>query len=527
MTDKTLSHLFAAKDVLYYSEEAREYLPYSNAPKDYGKLTTEIDTRTIFQHDCDCVLYSRTFRRLMHKTQVTYPGIEQNEHTRTRLTHTLEVSEIARAISRTLGLNEDLTEAIALGHDVGHTPFGHEGEDFLDRVLQGKEKEGSTANSILDKFKIPSPGFDFKHNYQSVRMLHSWEGEHYDEKKHQYERGMNVSYTTLEGILKHSRIRYNYGDRQGELYNYSDIINDMGGKLHIDIKYNPVTNHDFAVLSLEGQIVAIADEIAQVCHDLDDAVGADYSIQPILRHALTTFLNDKKNIDIYDVMKDKKFITSNDKRHTNNDEKCQLDHPMIRIEKDHFHEFISWAIGYLILISCQKIRNEMKEYAKGKKSSDIFPLSKALASEDKTLKGDPLFKCLKSLQTTYIINNVRINRENGKADFLLKSIIEAYLNKPKQLPDSVLIRYTSVCRSKSLLKKLSELSKKDGNTGNNIRYVFDKKNPETELALTQKIREDPAFLRMLWDYLASMTDQYAQNEYKMLYLSDPAYRASI
>jgi|LSQX01.1.fsa_nt_gb dGTPase len=527
MTEKRLSRLFAAKDISYYSEEAREYLPYSNASKDYGNLTTEKDTRTIFQHDCDCVLYSRTFRRLMHKTQVTYPGIEQNEHTRTRLTHTLEVSEIARAISRTLGLNEDLTEAIALGHDVGHTPFGHEGEDFLDRVLQGKEKEGSKAHSILDKFNISNPDFDFKHNYQSVRMLHSWEGEHYDETKNQYSRGMNVSYTTLEGILKHSRIRYNYGERNGKLYRYSDIITEMGDRLHIDTTYDPHNNHDYAVLSLEGQIVAIADEIAQVCHDLDDAVEADYNVQPILRHALTTFLNDEKNTEIYNVLKDKKFISLNDKRHTNIEEKCQLEHPTIRIEKDHFHEFISWSIGYLILISCQKIRKEMEEYAKGKKSSEIFPLSKALASETETLKSDALFNCLKNLQTTYIINNVRINRENGKADFLLKSIIEAYLNKPKQLPDSVLIRYTSVCRDKSLLKKLSDLRKRDGDTGKNIRYVFDKKNPETELELTQMIREDPDFLRILWDYLASMTDQYAQNEYKMLYLSDPAYRTSI
>jgi len=515
------------QDVLYYSEEAREYLPYSHSPKDYGNLTTEMDTRTIFQHDCDCVLYSRTFRRLMHKTQVTYPGIEQNEHTRTRLTHTLEVSEIARAISRTLGLNEDLTEAIALGHDVGHTPFGHEGEDFLNSVLQGKENEGSTVTPILNKFKIPSPDFDFKHNYQSVRMLASWEGEHFDRVKNQYERGMNVSYLTLEGILKHSRIRYNYGDKKGKLYSYPDIINNIGKQLHIDTTDHSDNNHDFAVLSLEGQIVALADEIAQVCHDLDDAVGADYSVRPILDDALTKFLNDKINAVIYDALKDKKFIISNNKRHTNTNEICHLEHPTITIDKNHFHEFISWSIGYLILISCQKIRNEMEEYAKGKKSSEIFPLTKALASEERTLKNDVLFKFLKYLQTTYIINNVRINRENGKADFLLNSIIEAYLNKPKQLPDSVLIRYTSVCRAESLLKKLSDLRERDGDTGKNIRYVFDKKNPETELELTQLIREDPDFLRILWDYLASMTDQYAQNEYKMLYLSDPAYRTSI
>ncbi len=169
----------------------------------------------------------------------------------------------------------------------------------------------------------------------------------------------------------------------------------------------------------------------------------------------------------------------------------------------------------------------MEEYAKGKKSSDIFPLTKALASEEGTLKSDALFTFLKYLQKTYIINNVRINRENGKADFLLNSIIEAYLNKSKQLPDSVLIRYTSVCRNNFLQNKLKELGQRDGDTGKNIRYVFDKKNPETELELTRMIREDHDFLRILWDYLASMTDQYAQNEYKMLYLSDPAYRTSI
>ena len=128
------------------------------------------DIRTEFQKDRDRITHSKAFRRLMHKTQVFISP--EGDHYRTRLTHTLEVAQIARTIARALSLNEDLTEAIALGHDLGHTPFGHTGEDALDRLLPG----------------------GFRHNEQSVRVVEVLENEG---------EGLNLTEEVIDGILNH------------------------------------------------------------------------------------------------------------------------------------------------------------------------------------------------------------------------------------------------------------------------------------------------------------------------------------
>lgn len=492
----TMKRTLAAKDYPYTSWKKHPEIIQSidKTPKEYAPLNIEPDMRTIFQHDRDVILYTKSFRRLMHKTQVTYPGAESNEHTRTRLTHTLEVVQISREIARNLGLNEDLAEAIALGHDLGHTPFGHEGEDFLNKACHGEEEEGAKIPSILEKYGLEPMSFEFKHNYQSVRVLQTWE------------KGSHVSYPTLEGILKHSRI---HNKKTNEPYKYPDIIENP--HFHIETPY--------AVLSLEGQIVSLADEIAQVCHDLDDAVIAEYSIRKTLYRTLKQFINEEDNTDIYDALAQNSFMMLDDVRKNCNGS------PIIYIDTDRTHEFISWVTGYLISMSIRKIKENMDAYVKekGKYNQKYFPLDKQLAGEDIILKGDRLFDILKYLQSTYIINNVRINRENGKADFILKSLIEAYINKPKQLPDSVLIRYSEICGLKEIRSELKK-QKMDEFDKPNIRYVYEKTWDNDTI---QMIRHDPVFLRILWDYVASMTDQYALNEYKMLYLGDPAYRASI
>ena len=169
--------------------------------------------RTEFQRDRDRILHSKSFRRLKHKTQVFIsPG---GDHFRTRLTHTLEVSQIARTIARALNLNEDLTEAIALGHDLGHTPFGHTGERVLDELMD----EG------------------FRHYEQSLRVVDLLE---YDGK------GLNLTDDVRDGILKHSK--------------------GLGPIIPKSDKWLPRT--------LEGQIVRISDIIAYVNHDIDDALRA-------------------------------------------------------------------------------------------------------------------------------------------------------------------------------------------------------------------------------------------------------------
>ncbi len=167
--------------------------------------------RTAFQRDRDRILHCKSFRRLKHKTQVFLSP--EGDHYRTRLTHTLEVSQIARTISRSLFLNEDLTEAICLGHDLGHTPFGHAGESILNEIVPG----------------------GFRHYEQSLRVVEKLEMEG---------RGLNLTWEVRDGILKHSK-------GTGAVFSKQD-------------KGRPAT--------LEGQVVRVSDIIAYVNHDLDDAV---------------------------------------------------------------------------------------------------------------------------------------------------------------------------------------------------------------------------------------------------------------
>ena len=159
--------------------------------------------RTCFQRDRDRVVHCKSFRRLKHKTQVFLAP--EGDHFRTRLTHTLEVSQIARTIARALALNEDLTEAIALGHDLGHTPFGHAGERALDRVMEG----------------------GFRHYEQSVRMVEKLENDG---------EGLNLTDEVRNGILCHTKGTEAY--------------------------------------TLEGRIVRMADKVAYIHHDMDDAIRA-------------------------------------------------------------------------------------------------------------------------------------------------------------------------------------------------------------------------------------------------------------
>ena len=170
--------------------------------------------RTCFQRDRDRILHSKSFRRLAHKTQVFLAP--EGDHYRTRLTHSLEVTQIARDISRSLCLNEDLTEAIGLGHDLGHTPFGHTGEDALSRAIARYRGVPEKASTGL-----------FRHNCQSARIVDLLE---------KGGRGLNLKREVVDGIQCHTG--------------------------------------DLKAMTLEGRVVAISDRIAYVTHDVDDAERA-------------------------------------------------------------------------------------------------------------------------------------------------------------------------------------------------------------------------------------------------------------
>jgi dGTPase len=193
-------------------------------------------TRSPFRRDCDRVIHSTAFRRLKHKTQVFV--FHEGDHYRTRLTHSLEVAQIARALARQLGLDEDLTETLALAHDLGHPPFGHAGERALDACLQAHG--------------------GFNHNAQTLRVLTSLE--------HRYPNfdGLNLTWESLEGIVKHNGP---LADRAGLALGHGIPI----GIVEFDRTYDLALS---SYASLEAQVAAIADDIAYDAHDIDDGLRA-------------------------------------------------------------------------------------------------------------------------------------------------------------------------------------------------------------------------------------------------------------
>lgn len=209
-----------------------KYAAFSDMSEGRDRPDTPDDIRTVYQRDRDRILHSKSFRRLEHKTQVFLAPY--GDHYRTRLTHTLEVSQIARTIAVSLGLNEDLTEAIALGHDLGHTPFGHAGERALGRIMN---------DTVIDGVRQ-----HFLHNEQSVRVVEVLEKDG---------QGLNLTREVRSGILNH------------------------GTGMH------PST--------LEGCIVQISDKIAYVNHDIDDGIRAGILSEEDLPREITDIAGRSKS----------------------------------------------------------------------------------------------------------------------------------------------------------------------------------------------------------------------------------------
>lgn len=224
---------------LWQEEEERILSPYAKkSSESAGRRVYEepCDIRTCFQRDVDRIVHSKAFRRLKHKTQVFLQP--EGDHYRTRMTHTIEVVRISRTLARALRLNEDLAEAIAWGHDLGHTPFGHAGE----RALAGLCPEG------------------FRHNEQSLRVVDVLEKNG---------KGLNLTMEVRNGILNHT-----------------------GSE-------NPST--------LEGRIVKIADRVAYICHDLDDAIRAGIlspgDIPPEITAATGMEYSRRLNVIVHDIIR--------------------------------------------------------------------------------------------------------------------------------------------------------------------------------------------------------------------------------
>ncbi|OWZ83373.1 deoxyguanosinetriphosphate triphosphohydrolase family protein [Natranaerobius trueperi] len=481
--------------------------------------------RSNFARDRDRIMYSKEFRRLSGKTQVFVVGFD--DHCRTRLTHTIEVAQIARTISERLGLNTELTEAIALGHDVGHTPFGHVGERFLNLLMNGCYELNDLDTNLPDAEK------GFKHNWQGIRVASSLEklNENYEGG------GLNLTYFTLWGILNHTKRdakKCDYVDKEEtnegveELkcgYRHKDKTCPNKGEHKLDF-YNKYGSDlpDSQNWSYEAFVVDMADEIAQRHHDIEDGIEAgilkkdelvekiehefkDYIDKSDYHKELIESIKDKEEKTYYLPLLSKfivDFLTTN----------------LINESEKNLRQFQSDK-----RIGSGKYFKEIRKKLDITEEKERINYDKELAARDKSLR-DYLF--------SRIINSHLAQKMDGKSDFLLRQLIKAYTTNPRQLPDSTIITLFKNLQkiindgelnshndaSKKLESAIKSLGKNIDQPGD-IRIVLNKlhkeKAPEYCVCL----------LRTITDYIAGMTDHFAIKQYNILYGTDSNWQGMV
>ena len=345
----------------------------SRAENSRGRLVAEPESppRTPFARDRDRLIHSQAFRRLKHKTQVFV--YHEGDHYRTRLTHTIEVAQVARSIARALGLDEDLSEALALAHDLGHTPFGHAGERELDRLMR------------------PYGGFD--HNAQSLRIVTKLE------RRYAAFDGLNLTWETLEGLVKHNGPLVNAeGDPVGRYRTH--------GLPEAIIEYS--TMHDLGLstfASAEAQVAAIADDIAYNTHDIDDGLRAglfgliDLGDVPLAGEALSDVLRLYPDID------------------------------MERIVHETVRRMMAAMIGDVIAETKRRARK-----AKPASADDVRHLPEPLVSLGAQLQEKN--RVLQSFLAQRMYRHERVSQIMERAQRVVRDLFEAYLADPRLLPQN-------------------------------------------------------------------------------------------
>ncbi|MAK61815.1 MAG: deoxyguanosinetriphosphate triphosphohydrolase [Ponticaulis sp.] len=379
----------------------------SDPARSQGRFVDEPDspTRTPFQRDRDRIIHASAFRRLKMKTQVFVA--HEGDHFRTRLTHSLEVAQIARSVARTLGLDEDLAEALALAHDLGHPPFGHAGEDELDLCM---EEFG---------------GFD--HNAQTLRVVTRLE------QRYPTFDGLNLCFETLEGLVKHN------GPLLSETKRFSDLPQAFRDFPHLEA----LELDSYA--GPEAQVAALSDDIAYNNHDIDDGLSAGlFSIE-----------------DIKDVPLVGRVFTQ-----------VQKDYPLLERER-----VIAEAVRRLIGIWINDLTSESSHRAnrlKPKSVEDVRALREPLIAFSDQLADE--IKELRRFLMERMYRHYKVNRKRSQAKRILKELFALFLNEPDTLPP-----------------------------------------PWSEQA-QQAPRDGRA--RLICDYIAGMTDNFAIQEHRRLFNLD-------
>lgn len=436
--------------------------------------------RTEFQRDRERIVNSTAFRRMVDKAQIF--SAEKGDYFRTRMTHTLEVNQIAKAIAYALHLNLDLTEAIALGHDLGHTPFGHQGERTLNDILSGK----IDAGIVTDKEKLERERCygGFKHNYQSARILTQMENKYVDFS------GLNVSVQVVEGVLKHTKLKKDIRIEDFVSPEYLEKI-----RIDENIEKQPIA-------SLEGQVVAIADEIAQRGHDVDDALTSGVM-------SVSEFI-DRLKIDKCDELREliEKEIEKTDtaKRLLPNKQEMQV----ARI----VHRIIRYFISDVISNSKKKIEASPKtgiDYL----NTEIFV--------DFSENGEKVNKYMEKIVQKKVICNYEVARADYNAEVVVKTLFQKYYENPRLLHtgtlqkifhDTLLHKNTNVSNSAVCLNDCSV------NLANaEIEEMALKPlevEGDTEVQKTIRLEKRKILIRNIVDFIAGMTDGYALQEYEKI-----------
>jgi len=369
--------------------------------------------RTEFERDRDRILYSKAFRRLSGKTQVFVTGYE--DHIRTRLTHTLEVSQIAKTIASYFGLDIALTEAIALGHDIGHTPFGHEGERILNFIMNGCEKIKEFNNNI------PNTEKGFKHNWQGLRVLTKLE-----KKSEDYD-GLNLTNYVLWGILKHSKLKWEESEDK--------LKNDFYKKNNNDFLKKIINNKNNESWTFEGLVVRQADEIAQRHHDIEDGIIANLIDKKELIKKFEACFNE---IKFY--KEEKKYINMVEKLDKNIKTEYYLpilsrlivDFLAMNLINNTRENFNMLMDEYDIKSNEDFYDNKLKIYNKEKDIFGIVDYNENFGKQEKKFK-----EYLKNR----ILNSFKAQSIDGKANYIIKRLFKAYLSNPQQLPDKTIISF--------------------------------------------------------------------------------------
>lgn len=456
-----------------YEKVAREYKPISNenqlnqlaqrneyCKRQYDLKNPTSDGRGEYQRDFDRIIYSKSYRRLVDKTQVF--SSSKGDHYRTQMTHTMIVCQIARSICNALNANQALTEVIAIGHDLGHTPFGHIGERTLNEIILKKD---------------PNVG-GFKHNYHGIRVVSKLEKTYYEID------GLDLSYQVIEGIFKHTG--------QKDYIDINAFVNDQSLKdyLHLECEFS---------VTLEGQIVAIADEIAQRSHDIDDAFSSKLL-------SFDDFLAYLRLSKFEDLAREIETIINR---------RVDFKNIIVIDDNELFATQISSAIvNYFIndVIDASSIK--ISEYKD--EGLDEFIENHYLSKNVIGFSENGLLICnyLEKMLNNKVLNSTEVSVSDQNASVIVKSLFEAYYENPRLLHNGTKEKiYHDFIRMKNSSGRVKNIIDLVSGSSYAIKDEFKriKEYSNAEYAEKHKI-----LVRNICDYIAGMTDSYAIAEYNKI-----------